>query len=69
MINLIIFLLFCGCLWIWTGVSPLIWISRSALFIESIRQQAWLSAGVAYRDFRANHAGTYSVLKNMEGGR
>jgi hypothetical protein len=58
-----------GCLWIKTGVSIFVWISRGALHCEAVRIQAWSSIGWAARHFVESYPGTLAVVKAIEADR
>lgn len=55
--------------WLRTGLSPFIWMSRGALHLEAIRIQAWASIAVAWRHFRSEYQGTLEMVKALEGQR
>lgn len=55
--------------WLRTGTSPFVWLSRAMLLIEAVRQQSWSSAAVALRDFRQNYPGTLAFVRDSETNR
>jgi hypothetical protein len=53
-------------LWIMSGVSPLVWIARAALYLEAARLQAIASCVVAWHDYRSGYTARLAMVRAME---
>lgn len=55
-----------GILWIKTGASPFLWLSRLCLHLEAIRLQMQSSVAVAGRYFKSEYAATHANVRSRE---